>query len=166
MTVDAFGMHTDAVTADGQSQMERTMSTMLSALSGVSIIAGAGQMDHGNALDPVQLVLDNQLMMMIYRLLQGVEVDTTTAASDLIARIGPGGNFLNTDHTLTHFRSATLRPDCVNRFNRNAWKVAGQKEMRELAQQKALNLLSGPRADPLDLALKQELDIIFESYTY
>ena len=164
--VDAFGMHTDAVTADGQSQMERTLNTLLSALSGVSIIAGAGQMDHGNALDPVQLVLDDQLMTMIYHVLQGVEVDAATMAPDLIAATGPGEDFLNCSHTLRHFRKGMLRLPCTNRLSRSAWEQAGQKEMRELAQEKALKQLSEPKADPLDPALKKELDCILKAYRH
>jgi len=150
-------MHTDAVTADGQSQMERTMNTLLSALSGVSIIAGAGQMDHGNALDPVQLVLDDQLTALVGRVLQGVDVNPTTVAADLIIQIGPGGDFLNCEHTLAHFKGAVLRLSCINRLDRSAWRDAGEKEMRDLAQQKAQAVLNAQKVDPLDPALQQEL---------
>ena len=164
--VDAFGMHTDAVTADGQSQMERTMNTLLSALSGISIIAGAGQMDHGNALDPVQLVLDDQLTALVGRVLQGVDVNPTTVAADLIGQIGPGGDFLNSEHTLAHFNGAVLRLSCINRLDRSAWRDAGEKEMRDLAQQKAQAVLNTQKVDPLDPALQQELNKIFECYEH
>lgn len=158
--VTSFGMVTDAIVADGQSQMERTIETFLSALSGSSILAGAGQVDRGNALDPVQLVIDDQLLDLVFRTLKKTEVNEITLAKELIKNTGPGGNYLDTDHTLQHFKNEHLLPKCLNRLDRTLWEADGAKDLSAIAKEQALKILKEYKGVTLDDHAHKELDNI------
>jgi len=95
-----IGQVTDSLIPDGQSMIERVFNTLLPALAGANIVSGAGQVEHVYTLDPVQLVIDDEIAGMTKRILRGFEVNDDTLGLEALARVGPGGNFLSDDHTL------------------------------------------------------------------
>jgi trimethylamine--corrinoid protein Co-methyltransferase len=161
--ISSFGMNTDAVIADGQSQMERTVETLLTALSGISLLVGAGQVDRGNTLDPVQLVMDDELLGNVFRALRGFEVNESTLAVELVKKTGVGGNFLDTDHTLQYFQKEHRLPHGLNRKDRTAWLADGAKDLNCLAQERAITILQGDQGVPLDEAVQREPEDIYAS---
>ncbi len=64
-----------------------------------------GMMETYTCLYPEKLILDHHIVESIHTMTQGFHVDADTLAIDDIQAIGPGGHFLNTDHTLKHMRS-------------------------------------------------------------
>jgi len=163
MPVTAFGMTTDALIADGESQIERTAQTLLAALADASILAGAGTLESFYCVDPVQLTIDDEILGLVFRALRGLQVDEETLAKDLIKNMGPGGNYLAEEHTIEHHRSEHWRPTCFNRHSRADWKLNGAKEMERLAQERAINILRDRPEPVLEKHVQKELDNIYEA---
>jgi trimethylamine--corrinoid protein Co-methyltransferase len=160
MPSNLFGGVSDSMIADTQSTVERTIKVLLPALAGVNVIAGLGHLEHCYTYDPVLLVLDDDLIGMVRRIMRGIEVNDDILGLDAIMRVGPGGNYLIDDHTMSYFKTEYFTPKSVNRWVRNVWKSKGSKDANELARERARKILAEHQVEPLDPKLLDELDKI------
>ena len=157
-----FGQIADALITDGQSMIERVFNTLLPALAGANIVSGAGSLEHTYTLDPVQLVIDDEILGMTYRMLRGFEVNDYTLGLDALARVGPGGNFLADKHTLKYFKAEYFRPHIFNRRSREIWQSEGERDLNENARQRAITILREHKPSPLAEDIVNELDSIIK----
>ena len=88
-----------------------------------------------------KLVIDNEIIGMVMRAVEGIKVDKTTLAFDEIQKVGPAGHFVSSRHTRRHMRSEQLMPTISDRENRDIWQAAGGKDARQRATEIALNVL-------------------------
>ena len=160
MPSNLFGPVSDAMGADNQAIAEHMVNTLIPALCGASVIAGLGHVEHCYTYDPILLVLDNDLIGMVRRLMRGIEVTDETLGMDAIMRVGPGGNYLIDPHTLKYFKSEYYTPKTVNRFVRNVWNTKGNKDANQLAKERAMKILAEHTVEPMDPKLMIELDKI------
>ncbi len=160
MPSNVFGPVSDSMMADSQASTDHVMNIMVPALCGASVIAGMGHVEHCYTYDPVLLVLDNDYVGMVRRLMRGIEVTDDTLGMEAILRVGPGGNYLIDDHTIKFFKTEYYTPKTVNRFVRNVWISKGAKDANELARERARKILAEHRVESLDPKLLAELDKI------
>lgn len=163
MPVATYGPITDSKLCDGQSQIERTILTLLATMTGCDLLLAPGFIEALNTVDPVQLVIDDEILGLVLRLQQGFEVNEETLAKDCIMRVGPGSNFLAEQHTFEHFRREQVRPKIFNRDNRSGWEGKGAKDLNQQAAERAGRLLKTREPELLDPKIQQELDTIFRS---
>jgi trimethylamine--corrinoid protein Co-methyltransferase len=109
-----------------------------------------------------QLVLDETLLSVVERCLEGITVDDNAIALELIDNVGPGGAFIAADHTLEHFREELLVPDLIQRQNRGAWQAAGMPDMHTRTREKALRILEEHQPVPLADGIAAQLDEIVQ----
>jgi trimethylamine--corrinoid protein Co-methyltransferase len=129
---------TDAKFPDPQAAAEVAFSCLSSALSGANLIHDAGSwIDHGSVVSPSFMVLVDEVLHMVKQYMQGVEVSEETLALDLIDRIGPGGHYLNEDHTMRHFRRVWY-PELFDRTIYDDWHKQGAKRFEERLREKTL----------------------------
>jgi len=87
---------------------ERTYRAMAIAacVGGHFYMGGQGTLDAGQIFSPVQFILERDMAEGIWRLGQGIEVSDETIGLEAIqaVRAGEGKSYLETDHTLRHFR--------------------------------------------------------------
>ncbi len=159
--IHLFGQASDALTCDGQSNIERVFNTLLPAQAGANIVGGSGQLDNGTA-DPVQLVIDDDIMGMTFKLLQGINITDNCLGIDALSRVGPDGHFLDDDHTLQFCRQEYYKPYSFNRETRSAWQDSGSKDLNRNAQQRAFDILENHKCTPLDVNTTKELDSILK----
>jgi trimethylamine--corrinoid protein Co-methyltransferase len=96
---------TDAKFPDPQAAAEVAFSCLSSALVGANLIHDAGSwIDHGSLVSPAFMVLVNEVLDMVKQYMRGIPVNEETLAIELIDRVGPGGHYLDEDHTMRHFR--------------------------------------------------------------
>jgi trimethylamine---corrinoid protein Co-methyltransferase len=79
---------------------------------------------------------------MCRRLAQGLEVNESTVAADLIREIGPRGTgYLTAPHTLERLRSAEYYvPRLAVRGSRATWEAEGSKDTYQRARDRARDL--------------------------
>ena len=128
-------------------------------------LLAAGFIEALYSVDPLQLVIDNEIIGILYRILRGVTFDEATLAKALIKNTLPGGNYLTQQHTLEHFRSEHHIPKCFNRNPRADWEHEGAKDMNQLAQERAIALLDSYNRDSLTPAVLKELERIYAAIT-
>jgi trimethylamine--corrinoid protein Co-methyltransferase len=95
---------------------------------------------------------------MVRRFLRGVEVNAETLACEVIEKVGPGGNFLQEEHTVNHFRTEHWVPSLMDRQAREDWERSGGKTMGERIQEKIRHILESHKAPALSDAVLKELE--------
>jgi len=142
----ATGGMTDSKTLDAQSGYESALTNLLCALSGANFIHdAAGLMEFAMTVAYEKYVMDNEILGMVMRAVQGIKVNDDTLAFDLIKQAGPGGNFVAARHTRHFMRSEHYQPSLSDRNSREEWLSKGGKETWERASEIVKELLAKPQ---------------------
>ncbi len=133
----------DAKMNDAQAGYESAITSLMVALAGGNFIHdAAGFLEFCMTASYDKLVIDNEIIGMVMRAVEGIRVDDETLAFDLIKKVGPGGHFVSARHTRRHMRSELYRPQLSDRENRDRWHANGAKDIRMRATQKVNQILS------------------------
>jgi trimethylamine--corrinoid protein Co-methyltransferase len=124
----ATGGMTDSKVLDAQSGYESAVTSLLCALAGANFIHdAAGLMEFALTACYEKFVIDNEILGMVMRAVEGIRVDDDTLAFDLIKQVGPGGNFVAAKHTRRFMRSEHYQPSLSDRKSREEWEARGRK---------------------------------------
>jgi len=131
----ATGGMTDSKVLDSQSGYESAITSLLCALAGANFIHdAAGLMEFALTVCYEKFVIDNEILGMIMRAVEGIRIDDDTLAFDLIKQVGPGGNFVTAKHTRRFMRSEHYQPSLSDRNSREEWEAEGSKTTWEKAR--------------------------------
>lgn len=150
---------TDAHQPGAQAILERLMTLLPPALAGIDLI-NLSTLDTKMSFSLQQLVIDNSILDIIAHYLRGITVNDKSLALSLIEEIGPGGAFIDTEHTLDHFRNELLVPDLVSRETRKVWEEADKPHMPRRARERADYILREHFPPSLPAAVTDQLDEI------
>ncbi|MGD8296663.1 MAG: trimethylamine methyltransferase family protein [Desulfobacterales bacterium] len=139
----------DAKTLDQQAAIECTFSCLTQALSGANIIHDVGDLDHGMISSAEMLVMGDEVISMVKRFIRGIEVNADTLARGIIEKIGPGGTFLQEDHTYRHFKNELWFPTLLARQDYQTWKAEGEITMENRIRVKIRKILETHKVPPL-----------------
>ncbi len=165
MGVPVFGTAgcTDSHTIDEQAAAEAAMSILTAAQSGANLVHDCGYMSSGNMGSLEQLVMDDEIIGMVRRFMNGIEVTDETLAVDVVDEVGVGGHFLGEDHTRKHFKDQTWFPDLINRMRHDGWKEkADSSRMSDRIKNKLHDILENYEAPELSDDKQEEVDRILE----
>jgi trimethylamine--corrinoid protein Co-methyltransferase len=140
---------TDAKTLDAQAGIESAFSILAQGLAGLNLIHDVGYMDRGMVCSAEMLVLGDEVIGMAKRFIRGITVNADTLARDVIEEVGPGGHFLQQEHTLRHFRRELWMPGLLTRQHYDVWQKAGAKDMAERVGDRVRDLIESHQAAPL-----------------
>ena len=127
------GMISDANAVDAQMGAEKMLNCLMPSLAGLNIANGIGMADSLNTVRPELMVIDNEIIRMVGHILKGFEVNQETIPLGLIGEVGPGGNYLTTEHTLKHFRRELWFTRLWDRKPWTVWEKEGAMEVAEQA---------------------------------
>ena len=138
----ATGGMTDSKVLDSQSGYESAITNLLCALAGSNFIHdSAGLMEFAMTVCLEKYVIDNEILGMVMRAVDGIKVDDETLAFDLIKQVGPAGNFVTAKHTRRHMRSEHYEPTLTDRNLREDWEAEGGKTTWERAKVKVKQII-------------------------
>ncbi len=152
----------DAKSCDGQHAAEISQNLLMAAMSGGNLIHDCGYMESGNCTSLQSLVIADEIIGQVKRLVRGIEVNEETLALDVIAKAGPGGNFIKQRHTAKHYRSEWFFPTLLNRRRFQDWDAAGRPDLAAAAQEKLLDIIASHQAEPLDEQTQANVHAIVE----
>jgi len=155
------GFGSDAPTPGPQACWEKVISGLFPVLSGCDVAVGIGLVDACTTLPFEELVIDDEIVRMVFRLAEGIEVNDETLALDLIHSIGPGGHYLTEKHTLKHFKEHVI-PEISNRKPYDTWKREGAKSVIDVAREKTKEILRTHLPAPLDEDVQKEIKEIIK----
>jgi trimethylamine--corrinoid protein Co-methyltransferase len=122
---------TDAKFCDAQAAAEATLQCLSSAAIGSGLVHDCSSwMDHGSLVSPTYMVLVNEILHNVNQFMKGLPVTDETLAIDLIDRVGPGGHYLQEEHTMEHFREVRYSK-LFERSVYDQWKEMGGKRFEE-----------------------------------
>lgn len=127
----------DAKLPDAQAAAEATLSCMAAGLSGANLIHDCGLLDHGSLASPAFMVLVHEVIDMLNPIFRGIEIDDEHMALEVIHSVGPGGHFMNSDHTSEYFREVWYS-NMFDRSNHASWLENGGRRFEERLRQQTL----------------------------
>ncbi len=140
---------TDAKVLDAQAGVDGTFSILVQALAGLNLIHDVGYMDNSMLCSAQMLVLGDEVIGMTKRLIQGIKVSPETLTRELIEKVGPGGSYIQEDHTLENFRNELWHPSLMTRQLYSEWQAQGSQDMAHRVQAKIKEILDTHKVDPL-----------------
>jgi trimethylamine--corrinoid protein Co-methyltransferase len=156
---------TDSKLPDAQSGYEKALTVTLAAQAGANLVTQACGMQAGlMGVSFESYVIDNDMLGAIARSLSEIEVSQETLSNGAIAEIALGeGHFLGHPQTLARMQSDFLYPSLADRRSPEAWEAEGAKDIREVARQRAKDILAthfpGHLTGETDRTLRAAFDI-------
>jgi trimethylamine--corrinoid protein Co-methyltransferase len=150
----------DSKVIDAQCGYESALTSLLCALAGANFIHdAAGMMEFALTTSYEKYVMDNEILGMVMRAVEGITVDEDTLAFDVIKQVGPGGHFVSSKHTRKYMHSEHYHPSLSDRRLREQWEEEGGKDAYQRAKEKVWQILSEHR---FNLPLKVRERILSE----
>jgi len=154
---------TDSKVVDEQAAIEATVSVFMQALTGANLIHDVGFAEGGTLNNLGQLVLGDEIIGYTRRIIQGIEINETSLAVNVIKEAGPSGHFLNKQHTFDHFREL-WSPSLLDKNRYDGWKAEGSKTLGEKISMKVKHLIENHCPEPLSTEVQEKLaQIIVDS---
>jgi trimethylamine--corrinoid protein Co-methyltransferase len=141
LPVFGTGGCSDSKVFDQQAGSESTLTILMAALSGANLIHDVGYLELGLTASYEMIVMTDEIIGMVKRILAGITISKETLAEDEIERAGPGGNYLASEHTLKYYKNELWFPRLFDRDTYEGWKKAVSKDMASKAKEKAKELL-------------------------
>jgi len=141
-----------------QSAYENTLAMFMAYANGADVTFGTGLLDGSRILCLENMVVDDEILGMVKRILTGIEVSEETLAVDLIKKMGFGGDYLFDGHTRKHVREL-WQAKLGETGSYDGWRAAGAKSTTEKAQDQVREILAAETA-PFPADLGREFDEI------
>jgi trimethylamine--corrinoid protein Co-methyltransferase len=152
----------DAKMFDEQAAMEASFNIATSALIGGNMIHDVGYLEQGLTSSPEMLVASNEIIDRVKRILRGVPVNDETLALDVMEDVGPGGHFLEHDHTYERFKDLIWQGPLTDRQNWENWEMMGSKTFRDRVHERVIEILEADVEPLMDEAMFEEMRHICE----
>jgi trimethylamine--corrinoid protein Co-methyltransferase len=156
------GLSADAKELDAQAGFEKAVTAVPLLLEGADIIYGVGATDAGSTISYVQMIIDDEFIAGLRRMMHGIDVHDLEEEVALIKANTPRGNFLKAKHTRRTFRQHWL-PGILNRDAYQTWLAKGES-VEQVCKRKAQDILAQHRPPPLPAGVEAELERIVRRY--
>jgi trimethylamine--corrinoid protein Co-methyltransferase len=117
-------------------------------MAGANTIYGSGMLELGVTFSMEQLVIDNDIIAMEKKAMEGVVVNDETLAVDAIKEIGVGNDFLAHPSTMQNIDLAS-DPQIFDRFMIGDWKAAGGKSAVDIAHEVVMDVMKNHVVKPI-----------------
>jgi len=156
-----YAGHSDSCLFDEQAAADAGFSTLVALQTGTNLIHDVGYLEAGLTNSPEMMVFTCEMIRMLRRFQQGIELDSGSLALEVIQAVGPGGNYLAAEHTLEHFREY-WQPELFSRQRLAAWQEEGSKSMGRRVREKTVELMRRAEGSPLPASLAEEVEYILK----
>ncbi len=166
LPVRGGGAVCDAKSPGAQASYESMMNLLMARLSGINFVLHcAGILESFNCMSYEKFIIDDEMCGMVKRIQRGYEVNPDTLAFDVVREVGPGGHFLDKDHTFDHFRSEFYQPKLSNRDDYVSWQGNGFPQNVAAANKKYLEILETYEPPELPTDVDNDLLGFIEKHT-
>jgi trimethylamine---corrinoid protein Co-methyltransferase len=148
---------------DAQAASEIAIQILMSGLSGATLVHDVGFLDCADIGSLDLLVLADEIIGMVRRILRGVPVSKETLMLDLIEQVGPGGYFVAEKRSAVLCRTEFWMPKLGDREPYTIWESKGSRTMEERIHQRLIAILDGALHEPLPHEVQQAIDAILQA---
>jgi trimethylamine---corrinoid protein Co-methyltransferase len=159
----AGGTLSDAKTLDVQSGYEKMLLGMTTVLSGANFVLHmAGILDSYLTMSFSSFMVDLEIIAFIKKFMAGIQSEEIDKGLQLIAQVGPAGNFLDNEHTFAHYQQAFYQPTLSERNAYETWQDKNSPSVADKAiyrVKKVLAEYAPPSLEPeLEKALREFIE--------
>ncbi|MBN2569193.1 MAG: trimethylamine methyltransferase family protein [Deltaproteobacteria bacterium] len=148
----------DSKVNDAQAGYESAITNLMVALAGGNFIHdAAGFLEFCMTASYDKLVIDNEIIGMVMRAVEGIQVNDETLAFDLIKKSGPGGHYVSSRHTRRFMRTEQYFTQLSDKEDRPQWESKGAKDTRARATEKVREVLNSTPRDFIPEEIKELL---------
>jgi len=153
---------TDSKLPDGQAGLEIGVTLALGAAAGADIFGhlGISGVDQASSLD--MLVMQDEIISYVESVSRDIDFSDEALGLSTVDAVGPGGSFIDQEHTASHFRQELWFPKLLNRDYYQAWLDAGALSLEDRCLKQKEQILRDHSPEPLDQNLCRTLDEIVE----
>jgi len=157
----SFGGISDSKQVDAQAGAEAALTLLANAQAGSHLVHDMGYLESGLTGSPAQLAVCNELVGWVRSALSPVEITEETLALDVIHEIGPDGQYLDSLHTLRHYRDRWY-PEVFDRFGHESWLAKGGKDLDRRASERVEALLEEHKPEPLSDTTRKRIQSVVD----
>ena len=151
----------DSKTLDAQTFVEASMNLTTATLCGQNLIHDIGLIESAKSGSQELIVICDEIIGMLKRVMRGVQVDHSTLAVDEIKQVEHGGSFLGLKHSLEHFnKEYRISPVMDRSFTYETWKKVDGKTLLEKATDRVQKILSDHQVEPLPRDVRTRIEQI------
>ncbi len=144
------GQVTASNAADGQAMQDSTGAMWATLMSGAhQVWHAAGWLEGGLVMSYEKFVMDLDHCGAMMTMLQGFGTDAEAFGRDAYDEVGPGQNFLSTQHTLRHFATANFQPDIPEAGPYETWTENGGLSAAQRATRRWKQMLDDYQPPPM-----------------
>jgi trimethylamine--corrinoid protein Co-methyltransferase len=151
---------TDSKRVDAQAGLESGLSLMLAAAAGADKFGhlGISGVDQAASLDV--LVFQHEVISFVESVMREIDFGDQALALEEIAEVGPGGRFIDREHTARHFRRELWLPKLLDRQYYQPWLEGGALSTEQRCRSRCEHILKTHVTAPIDPELERALDEI------
>lgn len=147
---------------DMQASLELMLFIYNCALTGSNQIAHLGGMEAGKGFSLLSLVLADEIIGLVKRMIRGMEVDDEALALEAIDEVGQGGQYMTSRHTFRNFRQEVWNPGLLNRDVLEVWRKKGGKSIEERIRVRLDEIIETHEPEPLSAEANEEVSNILK----
>ena len=152
------GLSSDAKQLDAQAGSEKAITAVPLLQEGASIIYGAGATDAGSSISYTQMVLDNEIIGGLSRMVEGIDLHDLDEEVEMIKANTPKGNFLKEVHTRENYHQH-WQPTIFSRDTYETWQDKGTS-IEQACRQQAQQILTDHVPESLPAPIEAEIERI------
>jgi len=145
---------------------EAGVQKMMTAMVNASVCGNgnivAGLLGADEIFSPIQMILENELSGALNHVCKGLDVCEESLALDTIYRVGPGANFLSSEHTAIHFENSLWQSNVWSHQMFNNWILNGSRNDTDFAKEIYLDILNDPEEPEIHLNKETENKLLDE----
>jgi len=155
----------DAKWPDAQAGFEKGVTVTAAALAGAQVSEVAGMMASLMGCSFEAMVIDNDMLGNVARVLRGIEVTEETLSFETIRDVvRDPGHYLGHSQTLALMESEYLYPGISDRRPQGEWQETGKADIVDAAQARVREILSSHYPDHIgattDRKIRERFDIL------
>ena len=153
----------EAKALDLQAGIESTLQIVFSLLSGTTMPHDAGFLDCADIGSLEMLIMTDEIIGMVRRVMRGIEISDDTLMLDLIDQVGPAGEFLSHPETARRLRREVWIPHLMDRGPWVHWAELGFPTMQDRIQRRLREILQTHTPPPLPAGAAETIAAILEA---
>ncbi len=162
LPVWGYAGHSDSKLPDAQAAADAQFSVLVALLARTNLNHDVGYLESGLTGSPEMMVLTDEIISLSRRFAEGVRVDDESLAVEVIDEVGPGGEFLSHDHTMSHWRALWI-PQLFERMRLEKWEGGGGRQFEERLKEKTIVLMENAECEPLSAAAEREIEVVLKA---
>jgi len=153
----------DSKLPDAQAGLEAMCSISTAILARGNLVHDVGYLESGLTSSMEMIAICDEIISMLEVLYRGIPTGPEHLALDVIDEVGPGGHFLDSDHTLKHFRSEHFLPRLMDRRNFVKWTEAGSPSIVARANARVREILASHQPAPIPEAARDAIERVLHN---